>query len=245
MRHALLIALLALLVAAVPATAQERPRLRAVLETCEIGALPAQRVATFMGSMPARAGADRMGMRFDLERRRSGGRIWRPVRGVPGFGTWERSLPRRAGFVFHKRVAGLRVSAVYRSVVRFRWYAADGTVTQRAQRRTRACRQLDLRPDLEPGSLTAVGGPAPGLARYSLVMTNTGRSEAGPFAVRVATGVAEVARLGAGERRTVAVLAPACAPGTLVAVAVDADQRIEEAEERGNSAALECPLGGA
>nr|MBA3328853.1 hypothetical protein [Solirubrobacterales bacterium] len=149
MRHALLIALAAVLVAAVPASAQERPPLRAVLESCATGALPAERIATFMGSMPARAGSERMWMRFDLQRRRSARSDWRRVDDVPGFGTWERSLPRRAGFVFHKRVTGLRAPALYRSVVRFRWYAADGALKRSARRRTRTCRQPDPRPDLK------------------------------------------------------------------------------------------------
>lgn len=219
------------------------PALRAGLETCQTSALPAKRVASFVGSMPAVKGAERMQMRFELQRRRPGAKLWRPVRGLQGFGIWQSSLPGRAGFVFHKRVDGLRVPAVYRARVRFRWKRADGTVARRAQRRTPACRQPDLRPDLVPGALRAVLDGRPAFAVYSLVVRNRGRSDAGPFTVRVAGGVSEVSGLAAGSRVAVSVLAPACGPDSIVRAVVDADHRVEEADED-NSLLRRCPLAG-
>ncbi|MDQ3851191.1 MAG: hypothetical protein M3296_11330 [Actinomycetota bacterium] len=240
MRRALLIA--AGLVSALPASAaaQDRPALRAGLESCQTGLAAAERVATFVGSMPALAGTQRMWMRFDLERRRPGQRRWRRVRGAPGFGRWERSLPGRGGFVFHKRVEALHVPATFRAVVRFRWYAAGGVLQRATRLRTRSCAQPDLRPDLVPGTLTALP-VAPGLARYALEVRNAGSTDAGGFTVRVGDGSVQVARLGAGERRAVEVTAAACAPGTAVAVAVDPEGRVDEARERDDAVALPCP----
>lgn len=218
------------------------PKLGATLESCTRSPLPVERIAVFVGSMPARAEAPRMRMRFELERRRDGERRWRRLK-AEGFGVWERADPNVAGFVFTKRVMGLPVPAVYRALVRFRWLTASGAVVKRAHARTRACRQPDLRPNLVPGALS--GAPdveQPGMASYALVVRNTGRSAAAPFSVRVGSGTAEVGELAAGEERTVSVVAPACIPLVPIVVRVDADRRVEEAEERGNGARRQCPL---
>ena len=224
------------------APAPTPPKLAATLETCTTSPLPVERIAAFVGSMPARANAPRMQMRFDLERRRPGERRWRRLK-AEGFGVWERADPNVAGFIFTKRVTGLPVPATYRALVRFRWLTADGAVVKRAHARTRACRQPDLRPNLVPGALSgALDAQQPGMAFYALVVRNTGRSAAAPFSVSVGSGAVEVGELAAGEERTVSVVAPACvAPGEIV-VRVDADRRIEESQERGNGARRGCPL---
>jgi hypothetical protein len=237
--------LVALLAAAGSAAAQDQPpALTAAVETCAVSALPAQRVVSFVGSMPAIAGAQVMRMRFDLERRMDGEPRWRPLRGVPGFGAWERSDPGRAGFVFHKRVDGLQVPAGYRAVVWFRWEDAGGRIVRRARRRTATCAQPDMRPNLVPGALTGAFDARPGLAVYTLTVRNTGRSAAGPFSVRVGRGTAEVAGLAPQQERTVLVVAPICLAGTTTPTAVDADGRVDESSESGNAAARRCPLWG-
>jgi hypothetical protein len=242
-----LLILSALGAASAPAAAQDTPdtrppRLAAKLESCTKGALRAQRAVAFVGSMPAVPGAERMQMRFDLERLRPGQRRWRRMRNVPGFGSWDRSAPMRAGFIFHKRVDGLAVPASYRAVVSFRWEDRDGRLVRRARRRTAACTQPDLRPDLVPGVLTGALDPRPGFAVYTLLVRNTGRSEAGPFSVRVGAVTADVDGLPAGEERAVRVAGPVCAPGTATVVEVDAGRRIEESRERGNASPRICPL---
>lgn len=243
-----LLAALAALAAPAPAVAAESsrqapqpvPKLGATLATCATSALPIERVATFVASMPAIAKAPRMRIRFDLERRRSGERRWRRIQ-ARGFGTWERSARNVAGFVFRKRVNGLPVPASYRARVRFRWIAADGTIVRRARARTRACVQPDLRPDLVPRELTAILDAGTGLAVYTLVVRNSGRSPAGPFSVRVGSGAAEVAPLRAGEERPVVVVALACLPGGTILARVDADGRVSESRERGNAVRMRCP----
>ena len=228
-----------------PAVAQdERPPLTAAVESCTTSALPAQRVVSFLGSMPAIAGGGRMQMRFDLERRRRGDRKWRRLGGVPGFAEWERSEPARAGFVFHKRVDGLEVPANYRATVRFRWEDAGGRIIRQVRRRTAGCAQPDMRPNLVPGVLTGVLDARPGLAIYTLVVRNAGRSAAGPFTVRVGNGTAEVSGLQPQGERTVIVVAPICLAGTTTLTLVDADRRVDESHERGNGAPRRCPLWG-
>ena len=239
---------LALLALAAPAAVAgdtpadlDRPELAAALESCIPSALPAERIAVFNGSMPAVDSSARMSMRFDLQRLRPGERRWRRVSGALGFGVWERSLRNRAGFVFRKRVDGLQVPASYRVRVRFRWENANGEIVRRRQRRSALCQQPDLRPDLMPEVVTAIVD-VPGLALYSVNVRNVGRSVAGPFVVRVGTGSIEVAQLGAGRRTTVLVLAPACASGSGLLVRVDADGRVDEADEQGNLLRAVCPL---
>ncbi|MEJ7798816.1 MAG: hypothetical protein WKF42_09985 [Solirubrobacteraceae bacterium] len=224
-----------------PPTATPAPLLAASLETCATGLLSSQRVAAFVGSMPAIAGGARMQMRFDLQRRRSGEARWLRVRGADGFGIWEKAKPGRAGFVFHKRVDGLRAPLSYRALVRFRWLRADGTIVRREQRRTRACEQPDLRPDLSAGSLRAVLDARPATAVYTLVVRNDGRTPAGPFTVRVGGGVSEVPGLAAGRRLEVVVVSAACVLGSTVEALVDADGRVDEAQER-NALRQQCPL---
>lgn len=245
MRRAIL--LTALLLAALPAAAAQGarsakpPKLGATLKTCTTSALPVERVAAFVGSMPARARGTRMQMRFELERKRDGDRRWRRLK-AKGFGVWERANRNVAGFVFTKRVKALPVPATYRAAVQFRWLAANGTIVERARLRTRACRQPDLRPNLVPGTLTAALDPQPGLAVYTLVVRNTGRSAASPFSVRVGSGSAEVGELGPGEQRAVPIIGFTCVPFTSIVVRVDADRRVEESQERGNGARRQCPL---
>jgi hypothetical protein len=241
--------LAALLAAAGSAAAQvppplQPPPLTAAVEACAPSALPAQRVVSFVGSMPALGGTAVMQMRFDLERRMRDDTRWRPLRGVPGFGSWERSEPGRAGFVFHKRIDSLQVPAGYRAVVGFRWEDAGGRIARRAQRRTAACEQPDMRPNLVPGTLTGVFDVRPGLAVYTLAVRNTGRSTAPPFGVRVGGGTAEVAGLAPQQERTVLVIAPICLAGTTTSTAVDVDGRVDESSERENAVPRRCPLWG-
>jgi hypothetical protein len=192
------------------------PPLAAALGSCATSALPAERIAVFTGSMPALDMSDRMSMRFDLERLRPGERLWRRVAGAPTFGVWERSLPNRAGFVFRKHIDGLQVPASYRVLVRFRWETSSGEIVRRRHRRTAVCQQPDLRPDLVPETVTAIIDVA-------------------------GTGSTEVAQLAAGTGTSVLVLAPACPSGSRLLVRVDADGRVDEADERGNLLRGVCP----
>jgi hypothetical protein len=157
MRHLLVIPVLALVVAGgagADDTAQA-PQLSARLTSCTTGATGPDRAAVFTGSMPAVPGTQQMAMRFDLLQRRPGSPLFRRV-AAPKLGAWERSRrdPTLPGYIVTKRVDGLAAPGAYRAVVRFRWYDAHGRVARHARRVTRACRQLDQRPDLTIGDVS-------------------------------------------------------------------------------------------
>jgi hypothetical protein len=195
--------------------------------------------------MPALTGAERMRMRFELERLQPRENSWRRLRGVPGFGSWESADPGRAGFVFHKRVDGLLVPASYRAVVRFRWEDTRGRLLRGDRRRTGACDQPDLRANLVAGPLTGIFDARPGLAIYTLSVRNTGRTAAGRFSVRVGAATAEVDGLEAQTQRTVLVIAPICLAGTTTIAELDPFRQVDESRERGNVVRRRCPLWGA
>ncbi len=125
------------LLALVPATllsafpAQAATPLAARLKRCD-----GERVA-FVGSMPALPGTEHMEMRFELQAREPG-EPWRHV-AAPTFDAWERSDPGRSGFVYEKRVDGLDAQRRYRTVVRFRWLDAGGSLQRRARRVSPPC----------------------------------------------------------------------------------------------------------
>jgi len=218
--------------------------LRASLTACGAGVEPAERFAQFQGSMPARAQTQRMWMRFALERRPPDTGVWESV-AAPGFNTWERSRPRRAGFVYAKRVVGLEAPAEYRAVVRFRWYGPRARLQASARRTTPVCRQPDARPDLAVVDGVAGPGPQAGLVRYRLIVANLGRSPAGPFAVALTAPAGEqprqtVASLAPGERRTVEFVLARCGPGDRLEITLDPDGAVAEADEVDNTVRRPC-----
>jgi hypothetical protein len=128
----------------------------------------------------------------------------------------------------------------------FRWLDVDGRVLDRTARRTTTCRQPDQRGELSLGSPATAVGPQPGLRRYSVTVRNTGRGEAGPFAVALRLGAEDrspqtVSVLAAGSTQTVSFVAPSCAPGDRLRFEVDPDDRVEEPDERDNVLSTPCP----
>ena len=241
---ALPLVLLALLVTAAPAVAQ-RPPLAATLDECHVSPDPALRSAAFTASMPALARTRRMQMRFVLQQRTAGGGY--VTLRLPRWGGWQRSRPGVPGFVYTKRVSGLRAPAHYRAVVRFRWLDARGRVQRRARRVTVACRQPDLRPDLHAGELAADPGPAPGTASYRFTVVNRGRGDAGPFGVvltanRTPQPEQRLGGLAAGASEVVTLIGPRCAPGSIVRLTVDSASEVVESRERDNPVDAPCPF---
>lgn len=139
MRRSVLLAavLLAVLAPAAGAARDDRLRLGVERSACAGGDLDEDRFAEFTATMPARAGTERMAMRFSLFERGGGG--WIHLRDVPGFDRWERSERRRSGFVFTKRVEALEAGKRYMARVRFRWYDGEGDLQRRAARRSPSC----------------------------------------------------------------------------------------------------------
>jgi CARDB len=241
--------LLAPLAAPVAAgAAPERPPLQARRVACTTGASASARRATFTASMPAVAGTARMAIRFDLLHRAPGDPAFARV-AMPAWQRWERSQPRRTGFIYTKTVRALRAPDAYRASVRFRWYGADGRVLRRAQRRTPICREPDPRPDLQAGALTAAPGLGPATVTYLLTVRNAGRGAAGPFAVALATaGIPQppvaVAGLAPGASRVVELAGPRCEHGATVRFVLDPAGAIAESEEADDVVDRACPVGG-
>jgi hypothetical protein len=220
----------------------DRPVLRARVVTCQTGADPANRYAVFAGSMPALPSSPRMEMRFDLLQRHPGAAGYARIP-LPHWGQWERTdRPGIVGFVFTKRVEQLAAPAVYRAVIRFRWYDGDGNLVRSAKRLSAPCRQLDPRPDLAVGD---VAGASDG--RYLVDVLNQGRDDATPFwmsfEVEGSTVSLQVPGVPAGETRTVAVTAPRCSRGEQVSIALDTADDIQEADELDDAVSRPCPFG--
>lgn len=107
---------------------------------CSTGAAPEERVAVFEGRMRAFKSVARLELRFGLQVTSRERRGWTAV-AVPGFDAWTAADPGVDRYVHTRRVEALVGPARYRTVVRFRWLAADGRVLARAQRASPVCRQ--------------------------------------------------------------------------------------------------------
>ncbi len=242
-RAAPLTALLLVLVVPSAARAGDAPKLRAIVSSCQSGVDPASRSAAFTASMPAKQDTKKMAIRFDLQQRTVDGGIWKKV-AAPSFGRWERSRRGVAGFVYAKDVHGLTAPGEYRAVVRFRWFAADGTIDE-TRKTTRTCRQPDQRPDLVGGRVQVVAGPG-GTATYRLPVRNTGRTAAGPFAVTLQVGGARVSAatvggLAPGGSTIVELSGPACSTGQSVQLTIDDGDAVDESSEEVEVVGPVCP----
>jgi hypothetical protein len=219
--------------------------LRADLTACTTGVQAVDRAATFVGTMPRIKGATRMEMRFSLLQKRPGDAYTRVT--VPKWGSWVRSQPGVPSFSYMRRLEQLAAPAVYRVHVRFRWRTSSGAVVRRSERWSPVCEQPDPRPDLQIGSVKVTPADK-GMARYDVVVRNTGRSDVSTsFDVTVGTssgettGSAGLTSLLAGSSQTVSITAPACTAGQRLRVVADAGGAVDEAMERNNSASPKCP----
>jgi hypothetical protein len=241
MRRAL--AFLPLLLAPVTDAVAADVPLRARLTACATGPEAADRRAAFTASMPRRADADLLELRFTLQRRVP--RRWLRV-AAPAFDRTERARPRAPGFVFTKQVDGLYTPGRFRAVVRFTWRDGQGRAVARATRATASCAQPDRRPDLRVADavLAALDG---GVATWAVRVANDGRGPlAEPAQLQLVVGdrppVGTVLpRIEAATEAEVRLAAPACAPGELLRVVADAAGDVRESDERDNALVLPCP----
>jgi hypothetical protein len=227
-----------------PAAAADKPTLSARVTACTTGVADTDRAAAFTGAMPSATGARAMQMRFVLLQRRGSTGPFKALV-VPDWGAWETSDPGRSGFVFTQRIDALLAPAGYKAAIYFRWLDKRGRVLRMARRTTGACEQPDLRPDLSFAALAAV--PAKDGATYTVAVANDGRSKAAPFAVTLAfdgavQGTVTLGPVDGGARVQGTIAAPACTPGSMVTLAVDAGGAVDEVDERGNVVTRPCPL---
>ena len=246
MRKTACTATLVALALAAPAGAQTVPT-RASLDACHTGAAPLDRFAVFSGQMGTVPGTKRMQVRFDLLQRAAGGTGFRRIQ-AQGLGVWRSSVPGIDIFRYHKQVANLAAPGQYRALVGFRWLGDGGRVLQQAVRRTRTCKQPDLRADLAIGSLTAERAGTGKLA-YTVIVRNDGRTATPTFGVGFAVGdqaqpPQTVQPLAAGEQRALTFVAPRCDASEPVRVTLDPDLAVDEANEGNNTRTIACPLSG-
>ena len=131
------------------------------------------------------------------------------------------------------------------------WFATeyvDGPTLQQAVRRTRTCKQPDLRADLAIGPLTAERAGTGKLA-YTVIVRNDGRTATPTFGVGFAVGdqaqpPQTVQPLAAGEQRALTFVAPRCDASEPVRVTLDPDLAVDEANEGNNTRTIACPLSG-
>jgi len=230
---------------AVPAGAGAAPRAGVELVSCTPALDPVARSAAFEGRMRAIRRSARMQMRFTLQSRAPGG-DWKRV-AAPGWQAWLTAQPGVGRYAYVRTVQNLPVPARYRTVVRFRWLDGKGRRLARRLAVSPACRQPDLRPDLEPRRLEVLRAPGqPKLRRYIVWTGNAGLTAAGPFTVVLRLPgqpelVTPVAGLVPDAREFITFTAPACTPGEPLAAAVDAGATVDERDEEDNLLAAPCP----
>lgn len=235
-----------LLLLAAPAQAQTVST-KAALESCHNGSAPLDRYAVFSAQMGSIDKSAKMQVRFDLQS--LSGRKYRRVQ-APGLGVWRSSAAGVDIFRYRKQVANLQPGATYRALVRFRWLDEDGRTIQSTTRRTKTCKEPDVRPDLVSGPVAAEPSAQPGRVRYTIVVRNDGRSAA-PTAFTVAFTVGREAQpaqtvqpLGAGDQRSLVFVGPRCDAADPLRVTVDSDLAVDESSESNNTRTVPCPLDG-
>lgn len=200
------------------------------------------RSALFSGRMRSVKGADRMWIRFSLQSRVGQGKYHKVD--APALSRWHKSRHGVRRFIYRQRVKALQEGAVYRVVVRYRWYDADGNRLKSAKRRSRGCDQRPDLPNLRPIGI-ASKKLATGAYRYTLRVANYGKAGASQVPVQLSIDSAPaspltVATIPAGTVVAVRFTGPRC--GTQLQAKVDASHSIEESRESDNSLARSCPL---
>ena len=235
MRRLLLLAALAL-PAAAPATAGAAG---VRLVECVPALASVDRGATFEARAHRVRGSERMQVRLTLQSRQGVLRRWHRV-AASAPDEWLTSFPGVRRYSYSRTVRNLPAPASYRMVARFRWLDAEGAVVRRSRATSRACGQPDMRPDIAPAAIAPVAGG------YEVALRNRGLGDAGPFAVALAVGALElepaaVDGLAAGERRSVTIAGPPCAPGEPLTATADPAGAVDERDEDDNAFVALCP----
>ncbi|MGI8945253.1 MAG: CARDB domain-containing protein [Thermoleophilaceae bacterium] len=227
-----------------PAAAERRAPAGVRLLECSRGPDDADRRALFRGAMRQVPGTREMWMHFRL-RERVIGRGVRTVR-AEGLGVWRKSRPDVRRFIHRQRVLALADGAIYRMVVSYRWYGADGKPIERARRRSRICPQRGSLPNLRVARILG-GSPvprAPGTAGYVVRVVNRGAVPASGFDVSLEidgedVGTRAVDRLGPREWASALFTGPVC--NATVTARADPDDAVREMRRRDNALTSSCP----
>jgi hypothetical protein len=196
--------------------------------------------ALFIGRMRQIEGSASMALRFRLlEKAGSGFHTLK----APGLGRWRKSKPGVGGFAYKQAVRGLEAGSLYRAEVDFRWYDEAGKVIAGVRRRSPACRQFDVLPNLTASPAGIKSLRQQGVVRYLVLVTNEGIAPATGVPVRLTVdgGVVDTVTVGAlqpAERRVLSIQGPACTRS--VKAEADSDNVIVESSESDNAREVSC-----
>jgi hypothetical protein len=200
------------------------------------------RSTLFTGRMRAVKGTERMGMRFTLQSRVGRGSFHTVM--APELAKWHKSKSGVRRFTYRQRVEALEEGVVYRAVVRYRWYDADGHRIRSGKRRSRGCDQRPDMPNLRPIRIYSKSLSETSTL-YTVRVANYGKVGAMNVPVELsidgrAAAPLTVDSIPAGAVVAVRFRGPNC--HTQVQARVDPDDTIHESREHDNSRGASCPL---
>lgn len=200
------------------------------------------RSALFAGRMRAVDGTERMWMRFTLQSRVGHGR-YRTL-DAAALKHWRKSRRGVRRFTYRQRVKALQEGAVYRAVVRYRWYDEAGARLKGAKRRSRGCDQRPELPNLRPIGIRS-RKVATNDFLYTVRVANYGKVRAAQVPVELSIDSRPavpltVASIPAGTVVAVRFRGPRCK--TQVEARVDPDDKVGESREGDNDRGASCPL---
>jgi hypothetical protein len=196
--------------------------------------------ALFVARMHQVGGSDHMWLRFKLLEKGTTG--FHQLK-APGLGRWRKSKPGVGTFAYRQAVRGLETGSLYRAQVDFRWYDASGEVIQTARRRSPACRQFDVLPNLTATPIGTKSLRQQGVVRYRVLVTNEGIAAATGVPVRLTVDgdvvdTVTVPDLMPAERLVIGIQGPACTHS--VKAEADPEGVIVESSEGDNAHEVAC-----
>ncbi|MGH2837520.1 MAG: CARDB domain-containing protein [Thermoleophilaceae bacterium] len=197
---------------------------------------------TYVTRMDAVPGTHRMALRIRLLRKIGDGEF-EPVTGS-GLGVWRKSRPDASAFRWEHSIEGLAPGAVYRAVVRYRWFGDDGETILSARRRSAKCHQPAGLPNLRIDRITSNPGEVEGTAVYKVTISNPGAVAAQDVGVllrvdgEVVDDAVVIDKIGPNQTRTVTFNGPVCRRH--MRVVVDPKDTIAESREEDNTRDPSC-----
>jgi len=219
-----------------PAAGDAKPPAGVKLNACSIEG----RSALFVARMHEIGDGARMSLRFRLLEKGAAG--FHQVK-APGLGRWRKSKAGVGTFAYKQAVKGLEAGSLYRAQVDFRWHDADGNVLQRMRRRSPACRQFDVLPNLTATPVAQKALRQSGVVRYRVLVTNEGIAMATGIPVRLTVDGAvvdtvTVDKLAPAGRVLIGISGPDCTQS--VKAEADPDGVIVESSEGDNAHEVSC-----
>jgi CARDB len=249
-----LLALLALVIVPLPATASTKvpPRDTLAAFACQRALDPPNRSVSIKAVMRPVAGTRTLSLKFDLLEKQGG--TTRTLTGAGDLGVWlspkDPTLGRRPGDVWEltKAVSNLDAPAGYRFRVTFRWLGAHDKVLATANRQSAGCTQRELRPDVLVESVAVTAIPhKPHKQLYTAVIANAGASSAGPFQVLFTPGDGSasqthaVTHVGAHSSRRLSFVGPLCTAASPPTVVADSADQVDDSDRDNNAMTVTCP----